>query len=78
MDVLLEKKVKCRKSHRCIWCGETVEVGKIVPFRKYVFDGAIQNEHFHPECYEAMPNYDDRDDDGFDAYMFKRGTGDPA
>lgn len=75
--VILEKDVKCRKSHRCVWCGETIEAGETVPFYKSIFDGALQNDYYHPECQEAMLECD-LDDDGYTAYMFKRGTGEPA
>ncbi len=74
VDVLLEKQVKCRKAHRCIWCGEIIEAGASVPFCKYVFDGAIHNDHYHPECYDVLLDYDWCADDGFTPYMFKRGT----
>ncbi len=74
VDMLLEKQVKCRKTHRCVWCGETIEAGKTVPFCKYVFEGRIQSDYYHPECWQAMLDYDWYDE-GFDEYAFKRGTG---
>jgi len=74
VDMLLEKQAKCRKAHLCIWCGETIAAGETVPFCKYVFDGEIHGDHYHPECYDAMTEYD-LYDEGFDPYRFKRGTG---
>ncbi|MBA7546012.1 hypothetical protein ES705_38394 [subsurface metagenome] len=73
IDMLLEKQVKCRKDHLCIWCGETIKAGEIVPFRKYIFEGMIQRDYYHPECNEVMLALDWYDE-GFDAYIFKRGT----
>lgn len=79
VDMLLEKQVKCRKVHRCIWCGEIIEAGETVPFCKYVFDGAIHDDHYHPECWEAMGDIAWCDiEDGFDPYTFKRGTEEPG
>ncbi len=78
VDVLLKKQVKCRKAHRCIWCGEIIEAGATVPFCKYVFDGAIHNDHYHLECWAVLLEYDwCADGEGFDAYTFKRGTEEP-
>lgn len=75
--MLLEKQVKCRKAHLCIWCGEPIAAGETVPFCKYVFDGGIHNDHYHPECYAVLLDYDWCADDGFDPYMFHRGTEEP-
>lgn len=74
VDVLLDKQVKCRKAHCCIWCGEIIEAGDTVPFCKYVFEGAIHNDHYHPECNDVLRDYDRYDNDGFTPYMFQRGT----
>ncbi len=74
MDVIYEKSVKCRKAHECIWCGENIGAGDTVPFIKYVFDGCIHGDHYHPECKEAADKYEFYDDEGFDPYMFERGT----
>ena len=73
VEELLATDVVCRKSHRCIWCGETISVGDIVPFRKYVYDGEMCNDHYHPECLDAM-NEDDIGDEGFMPYEAERGS----
>lgn len=43
---------KARKEHRCIWCGETILKGKQYTAERSVFDGEMQNHHWHPECLE--------------------------
>ncbi|MBA7477130.1 hypothetical protein ES707_12528 [subsurface metagenome] len=75
MNTLLQKMVKCRKVHRCIWCGEEIEAGETAFFWKYVLDDGVQNEYYHTDCYAAMVEWDDEKDDGFYPYTFERGTG---
>ena len=74
MTELKCKKVKTRKPHRCVWCGEWVGVGDEAQYRSYVFEGHLNSDYLHPECYEAMKKDPDDLEDGFDFGMFKRGT----
>ena len=39
-----------RKSHRCIWCGQTISKGEQYVAERSVFDGDMQNHHWHYEC----------------------------
>lgn len=41
-----------RKDHRCIWCGQKIAKGEQYTFERSVFDGEMQNHHWHPECLE--------------------------
>ena len=38
-----------------------------------MFDGEFQFNKYHPECYAAMLTEKEAED-GFDPFMFKRGT----
>lgn len=39
-----------RKAHRCIWCGERIDVGETYRREKSVYYGHMQNHAWHPEC----------------------------
>lgn len=63
-----------RKDRRCIWCGETIEIG----LRHVHIVGVWQNEwqdyRMHAECYAAYDaNWLDFQD-GFGEYECHRGT----
>lgn len=71
------KSVKVRKRHRCVWCGEYIEVGEPAQYRVYVYDDNFCSDHYHPDCWEALNTYPwDSHDDGFDEFTFKRGSHD--
>ncbi len=44
---------KTRKSHRCVWCGQVIEVGQPATYRTCVYEGDFQAGYFHPECWDA-------------------------
>ncbi len=72
---LKNKSVKCRKPHRCHWCGETVEKGELAQYQAGVTDGDMWGIYFHPECYDALrrdpPEYFD---DGIPEWDNRRGV----
>ena len=39
-----------RKEHRCMWCGQTIEIGK--PYKHWLWfcDGRRDTVKAHPEC----------------------------
>lgn len=41
-----------RKDHKCIWCGQAIPKGTEYIAERSVFDGEMQNHHWHPECLE--------------------------
>ena len=45
---------KARKPHRCIWCGEWINVGEKYERERGVYDGDMQNSDWHPECSAAL------------------------
>lgn len=44
---------KARKLHRCVWCGQAIEVGSRYRYVRGVFEGEPQSNHFHLECNAA-------------------------
>lgn len=66
---------KARRPHRCIWCGESIEVGSTYSYQTGVMDGRWQSNHWHPECVNAClsdPYYDR--DEGFTPHDNERPT----
>lgn len=43
-----------RKQHRCIWCGQRIEPGEKYRRERSVYDGAMQDHKWHPECDEQF------------------------
>jgi hypothetical protein len=52
-DLLSTTKPIARKEHRCIWCGQKIVKGERYLAERSVFDGEMQNHHWHFECNEA-------------------------
>ncbi len=50
--LLSETYPTARKEHRCIWCGQSILKGTQYVAERSVFDGEMQNHHWHPECLE--------------------------
>ncbi|MFB2350919.1 hypothetical protein ACETUS_27410 [Priestia megaterium] len=73
MRMLEGKVVTCRKPHRCIWCGESIEKWEKAAYRRYISDGEFVQDYWHMECYIAMMRSEDTMDEGFDAFEQKRG-----
>lgn len=57
--LLSETKPIARKDHRCIWCGQKISKGERYVAERSVFDGDMQNHHWHNECLaDARENSD--------------------
>jgi hypothetical protein len=54
-NLLSLKHPKARKDHRCIWCGGAIPKGSTYASERSVFDGEMQNHHWHEECYTYAP-----------------------
>ena len=63
---LRDKIVKCRKRHRCAWCGQWINDGESAFYRVYRFDGEFLTDYQHPECHEALC----KSDIGSDGFSF--------
>ena len=70
---LTSKTVKCRKRHRCDWCGEKIEPGDTAHYRTGVHNGEFFSEYTHPECWVALGNSDLGYDDEFTPMDQQRG-----
>lgn len=54
-----ETKPVARKDHKCIWCGQRIPKGEQYVAERSVFDGEMQNHHWHQECLaDARENND--------------------
>jgi hypothetical protein len=60
-----------RKKHRCIWCGQPVEIGEKYRREKSVYDGNMQDFKWHLECHEGAREHF-RHEEEFDAYDNER------
>ncbi len=45
---------KARKSHRCKWCWQHIELGTEYRRYRYYVGGEAGTVKMHPECYDAM------------------------
>lgn len=52
--LIKETERTARVPHRCIWCGESIAAGDKYLHERSVFDGEMQNHHWHHECMTAM------------------------
>lgn len=50
---------KARKVHRCIWCGQKIDKGETYVNEHSVFDGEMQNHHWHHECLDYAKEIND-------------------
>jgi len=70
------KIVKLRKSKRCEWCGEVIEVGEEAIRRVYKWWDEFRDTRMHLECYEGMEDKIIKGDiefaDGFIPYSMER------
>jgi hypothetical protein len=77
--LLSENTRKARKEHRCIWCPEKILKGESYLDERSVYDGAMQNHHWHPECRSAASKFFyETCEEEFMAHECKRGTSEPA
>lgn len=51
---LTNKTIKCKKPHRCTWCGEWIGERETARYRSGVYEGWFFSEYWHLECWDAM------------------------
>lgn len=61
-----------RKDHRCIWCGQKIAKGEGYMNERSVFDGDMQNHHWHPECWKDSHTNNDEPEWEFTPYSYER------
>ena len=49
-SLLRETFPMARKCHRCIWCGEWIELGETYRHERSVYNGNMQDHKWHLEC----------------------------
>lgn len=74
--VLSESNPIAQKSHRCTWCGETINKGDKYYKYVHVFDLELCVAKMHTECEKAFYDWchESYNDDGYGEGQFKRGT----
>lgn len=74
-QLLSKTEPKARKNHKCIWCGELIEVGLVHVHESSKFEGDFQDHRWHPECWTAAGEFFAiNGEDYFMPGEFKRGT----
>ena len=68
---------KARKIHRCIWCGEDIPIEEQHVYDVGRYDGHLQHNRWHSECYASAGELWDEMDGEFEPYSNERGGGPP-
>ena len=70
MTIIADETRKARKAHLCIWCGQQIKAGEAYRRQRLVFQGDIQSNSWHPECFDSVDwqEYED----GFSPYEGER------
>jgi len=45
---------KARKTHRCTFCYQVIDIGDQYFHERCLFDGEPQSNRWHPECWDAF------------------------
>ncbi len=65
---------KSRKPHRCMWCGESIQVGEVHNRETGTYYGEFQDNRFHSECFGPMQEHCQENDGEFFPYENERPT----
>ncbi|MFQ5786488.1 MAG: hypothetical protein ACE5H1_00760 [Thermodesulfobacteriota bacterium] len=68
---LRDERVKAKKVHKCLLCGEDIEVGEYYQKRTGTNDGIITMK-MHEECKEESDSWDECDWQTFGPYEMER------
>jgi hypothetical protein len=74
IDLLSETRPIARKDHRCIWCGQSIPKGSQYVYEVSVFDGDMQNHHWHEECLKSARTNNDEGEWEFMPWSNERPT----
>ena len=58
---------------KCDWCGESILVFTPYIYTRGIFDGRLEQMYFHPECFNAGANMEQKELEQITKF-FKRGT----
>ena len=64
---------KSRKTYQCEWCATTISLGESYVSRTYIYEGDLDRDRWHPECWDASGKCDDDRLDGFSSGDYPRG-----
>lgn len=82
LELLTDGDVTARKRHKCVWCGEHIEIGEKHRQQSGIFEGEPFRMKYHAECHKAMLELHKIDrfavEDGFMEGSFRRGTAEEA
>lgn len=71
-NLLSKTEPKARKDHRCIWCGQAIPKGTKYVSERSVYDGDMQNHHWHFECWSDAQHNNDEPEWEFTPYSYDR------
>ena len=70
---LRSRQVRCKKPHRCDWCGERLTPGEVAAYDCGISDKEFYTRYLHLECQAALNNSDIDADDGYELMAYRRG-----
>lgn len=63
------KKVKAKKRHRCLYCGQSIEIGELYSRETGIFEDDFQNFALHLECL-AEHHENSKEDNDYTIYPY--------
>jgi len=69
----VKKIKKSRKIYQCEWCATTISLEESYMSRTYVYEGEIDRDRWHVECWDASAECKDDPYDGFSSGDYPRG-----
>ena len=71
-----ERTIKAtRKTHRCEWCYEAIDIGSPAFYGSNKYDGEFNDFYMHPECRDAMNKEISDSGDGWAEFGERRKRG---
>jgi len=68
---------RARKQHKCIWCGQAINIGDTFEDERSVYEGHVQHHRWHAECLDGQRKIaSEWGSDEFSAYENERPASD--